>query len=513
MKQTIQQLEEKIRSLEKELQDERHIKKAEDYLQHSLDAANDVIIILQDGKLQYTNPRIKGLLGYDPETVLGKDFIEYIPEENRYHLMDMYQRRIKGEPVATKYETTLIHKNGEKRQVEVSANMINYKGKPADMVIVHDITELKESLKTIRQSEEKYRSFFKTSRDCVFYTSKDGRWLDMSDSAPEFFGYESKEELLKVPIMNLYKYPETRTNDLRKIEEKGFTKDVPIMLVKKDGTIIDALVTSLAIRDQNGEITAYHGIIRDITDEKKAQKALKESKEHLEELNASKDKFFSVISHDLRTPFNAIIGFSELLWKNVHEFTTAEIKKIAEDLYRTGKETFELLTNLLEWSRSQRGKIEYKPSRLILKDLVHHALKIHEEYAKKKDIMISVTIPDAMAVFADENMVMTILRNLVSNAIKFTRPGGSVRIRSEKKNKTIHISVIDNGIGIDSEHLDHIFSLNKTIASSGTSGEPGSGLGLLLCKEFVEKNKGRIWVESTAGAGTTFVFTLPTPSS
>ncbi len=507
MKPDIQQLEKKIKFLEAELKNERNINKADDYMFRWLERANDLVLIIQDGIIKQINPRVTALLGYDAKELIGEKFTDHLQGESSQDLIYRYQQRMKGEDVTEHYDSILEHKNGKKVYVEISAIFFNYKGKPADLIIIHDITELKLSLEALRDSEEKYRSFFKTSKDCVFFTSSNGKWLDMSDSTPEFFGYQSKNELMMLDIQELYYHPEQRDSDLKDIEHKGFTKDVPLKLRKKDGTVMDALVTSLAIRDETGKVCSYHGIIRDITQQNSDKKALKESKRHLEELNASKDKFFSIISHDLRTPFNAIIGFSELLWKE--DFTAAEIRKIAKDLYNTGKDTYDLLNNLLEWSQSEMGKIKFTPTLFQLCHVIDNAVKLHSELAARKNISITVDIPENIQVFADENMVKTILRNLVSNAIKFTHKGGRVIINAEEDQEFIHINIIDTGIGISHSSIDKIFALDKEIISQGTEGESGSGLGLVLCKEFIEKNNGQIYVDSEAGKGSTFTIKLP----
>lgn len=507
MKPTIQQLEDRIKVLETELENARIDNKPDDYLFRWFERANDLVVIIQDGAVKKINPRVKKLLGYEIDEVLDKKFMSYLPVESRQELTDRYQRRMKGEKVADYYESVLEHKNGKKVFVGISAIFFNYKGNPADLIIIHDITELKQSLESLRNSEKKYRSFFKTSKDCVFFTSKDGKWLDMNDCAPEFFGYQSKEELLKIDIQELYYYPEQRKINIKNIELKGFSRDAPLSFKKNDGTIIYALVTSLAMRDELGNIYAYHGTIRDITQQKKDEEALKKSKKHLEELNASKDKFFSIISHDLRTPFNAILGFSELLWKE--DFTTTEIREIAKDLYNTGKDTYNLLENLLEWSQSETGKIKYTPKLFRVHHTIDSAVRLHSEFAAGKKITIAVDIPDNIQVFADENMLMTIMRNLISNAIKFTPKGGSVSINSKEEHDFIRINVIDTGVGIPHTLMDKIFDMDKEITTRGTEEESGSGLGLLLCKEFVDKNKGQIYADSEPGNGTTFTIKLP----
>ena len=392
--------------------------------------------------------------------------------------------------------------------VIISGGLIDYEGKPGNLAIIHDITDRKKNEIELKRNEEKYRGFFKTSTDCVYITSKDGKWLDMSDSAPEFFGYESMKEFKKVNIRELYEEPSDRGLDISEIEKKGFTKDVLFNLKKKDGSIIKALISSVAIKDDDGNVVAFQGSIRDITAQKEAEKTLKENQKYLQELNASKDKFFSIISHDLRSPFNSILGFTELLWKNSEDFSRAEIEKIAYDIYKTGNETIDLLNNLLEWSSSQTGKLKINPENFFLKNVVDDTIDLLNDYAKKKNITVLNEIPGQIEVFADKNMISSVIRNLLSNAIKFTQ-NDDVKITAKDVNSFVKFSITDTGVGIKPEDIKKLFRLDTEFSTPGTAKEKGSGLGLILCKEFIEKNKGKIYVESEKGKGTSFMFKLP----
>ena len=333
--------------------------------------------------------------------------------------------------------------------------------------------------------------------------------MDMSDSAPAFFGFNSKEELMKIPIPDLYEKPELRDADLSDIESDGFTRDVPMNLKKRDGTIINTLITSQALKDKNGDVYAYQGIIRDISEQNRTEQILRENEKNLKALNEAKDQFFSLIGHDLRSPFNAIIAYADLLRNPVEQFSRDEVADIAGDLYRTGQETYKLLNNLLEWAGTQTGKIVCEPVVIQVKRVVEKALSLLKENALKKNIIVSEDIPERLRIYVDKRMFSTVLRNLFDNAIKFTDSKGKISIEAYEKNKDTEIIVSDTGKGMTTDTLDKLFKLNADVRSKGTNGEVGSGLGLLLCKEFVEMNEGQIHVSSKPGRGTKFTLIFP----
>jgi signal transduction histidine kinase len=246
-----------------------------------------------------------------------------------------------------------------------------------------------------------------------------------------------------------------------------------------------------------------------MTSRKKAEEALRENEIRLNELNASKDKFFSIISHDLKSPFNSILGFSELLVEKIQNKDLEAIEEYALIIQKASTRAMDLLLNLLVWSRSQTGKMEFKPENIEIGSLINAATDLLTDTAKQKSITISNEGQQNVIVFADKAMISTILRNLISNAIKFTFPGGKVVISAEQKKNEIEITVIDNGIGIKKEVIRKLFHIDESYSTTGTQNEMGTGLGLLLCKEFIEKHGGKIGVESEEGKGSTFCFTIP----
>lgn len=498
----IRKLEEKIAALQSQLS-------RETYLQEAFDRANDWIVVLQNDRLQYTNNRITEMTGYSRQEVDQKLFIDFIPASEKEYIKNFLHRIMQGEKVSEEFEIPLIHKEGKLLDVKLSGNLIQYKGAPANLLIIHDITELKNSLRLLSESEAKYRRFFRASNDCVFFTSREGKWLDMSDSAPAFFGYNSKEELMKIPVPDLYENPELRDADLSDIESDGFTRDVPMNLKKKDGSIINTLISSQALRHENGEVYAYQGIIRDITEQKKTERILLENEKNLKELNETKDQFFSLIGHDLRSPFNAIIAYADLLRNSIEQFSKEEVADIAEDLYRTGQETYKLLNNLLEWAGTQSGRIVCEPVVIQVKRMVEKDLSILRENAEKKNIRIDMNIREDLRTYVDKKMFSTIIRNLLDNAIKFTGPKGKISLDANENGRFTEVIISDTGKGMSPATVKKLFKLNTNVRSNGTSGESGSGLGLILCKEFVKLNKGEIHVDSKPGAGTKFTLTFP----
>jgi len=225
-------------------------------------------------------------------------------------------------------------------------------------------------------------------------------------------------------------------------------------------------------------------------------------------LNSTKDRFFSIIAHDLRNPFHTVKGFSEILLNDLEKLEPEKIKKYIQFIFNSSTNGSNLLENLLQWSRSQTGSIPFNPAKLNLFELTEEIIKLLEANAHKKNIKIEQLIEPEIVVFADQNMLMTVFRNLISNAIKFTGENGKITLQSHIQDQQIEVSITDSGIGIPCEIIPKLFRIDTNITTKGTSNETGTGLGLILCKEFIEKHKGKIWVESNQNEGSSFKFTL-----
>jgi signal transduction histidine kinase len=248
----------------------------------------------------------------------------------------------------------------------------------------------------------------------------------------------------------------------------------------------------------------------------KTQLELKNAKDRLqqknEELNAiltNRDKFFSIIAHDLKSPFTGIVGLTEIMAENVNNFSLSELSDLSKEMYKNAKSMLRLLLDLLDWARLQRGTISYNPIDLDLNEIAVKNIELINKRGEQKGIEIILDVPKEQKVYADEAMINTIFRNLLSNAVKFTERDGKVSVKSKEINdKIVEISVIDNGIGMSDDVIKKLFKIGEKVGQKGTAGEKSTGLGLLLCKEFVEKNGGSILVESKEGIGSTFKFNL-----
>jgi len=229
----------------------------------------------------------------------------------------------------------------------------------------------------------------------------------------------------------------------------------------------------------------------------------------LKELNSSKDKFFSILAHDLKGPFQGILGYTDILKTEYDSLGDEEIKGLVASLHSVTRNVYNLLEGLLEWSRAQTGRIEYNPTLFMLSEEANNVVQLLKESAVAKEIVFSSTIDNSIKVYADRDMVNTILRNLVANAIKFTNVGKSVKIVAEKRTDNVVVSVIDSGIGMSHEEVGSLFRIDIHHTTLGTNGEEGTGVGLILCKELVQSNGGKIWVESEIGKGSKFSFNLP----
>lgn len=235
----------------------------------------------------------------------------------------------------------------------------------------------------------------------------------------------------------------------------------------------------------------------------------KNANEKLEVLNSEKDMLLKLIAHDLKTPFNAIFGYTEILREDFNDLSDEEKLTFVKNIEEASKQNFQLLENLLLWSQSHTGKLQFKLEKIQLSKLISQNINLLERSASNKRVSLNVYVQDDLFIYADENMINAVLRNLMANAIKFTNPTGSVSISVENKNKYVEISVVDTGVGIDDSIKQLLFSIDYVNTRKGTAGERGTGFGLILCREFVEKHSGKIWVESELGKGSKFVFTLP----
>ncbi len=262
-------------------------------------------------------------------------------------------------------------------------------------------------------------------------------------------------------------------------------------------------------KKSKGKIDGLIATAKDITEQKAAENALKKSEQRLKELNATKDKLFSIIGHDLKGPLNNIKGFSELIDEGFETYSQEEIREYNRLIFQLSQSVSDLLENLLTWSRSQRQKMTVTPRNISMRFIVDRCTSLLSQNAVQKQIRLKNSVPPETIVYADEEMITIVTRNLISNAIKFTGRGGTVSISVTPSDKHVVTAIKDTGMGISPNVQDHLFQPNSHQAAIGTEGEKGTGLGLIICKDLVERNNGEIWAESEPGKGSIFYYSLP----
>ena len=366
----------------------------------------------------------------------------------------------------------------------------------------------KQTDELLALNERKYRTIFENIEDVYYEISLDGKILTLSPSYEKISQFDY-HELIGKSISEIYADPEDRKKFISELHNKGRITDYEILLKNKDGSTVPCSITAKIIHDDKNNPQKICGTLRDISIRKKAEMALIDSEKKLKEANETKDKFFSIIAHDLRAPFSGFLLLTETLNKELDDLNPEEILEISGSLNKSANQIYKLLINLLEWSKVQRGIIELNPVKFDIFFAVGDIVHMLNNQLKSKDISFNSLIPQKTYVFADYNMINTVIRNLLNNSIKFCNKGGAITISNKSDGHLVKITVEDDGIGMDKDILDKLFRIDANVTRLGTAEEKGSGLGLILCKEFIELNNGTIEIWSKPGKGTKISLAIP----
>jgi PAS domain S-box-containing protein len=377
--------------------------------------------------------------------------------------------------------------------------------------ISRDVTKRKQAEEELAQEQYLMRTLMDNLPDHIYFKDHESHFLRVNKALAQFLGLNDPAQAIKKTDFDFFTgehaqqaYEDEqkiiRTGQLLSTEEKETHHDRPDTWVS---------TIKLPLSDKDGNIIGTFGISRDITKNKLAEEEIKLKNELLQIINSEKDKFFSILAHDLRGPLSAFVSATQIIAEEIQTMGIEEIKEITLSMKTSATNIYSLLENLLEWSRLRRGVMDFIPEKINLKKKIEECIAVLSESARKKVIEILISIPEVIDVLADSHMFDTVIRNLISNAIKFTPVGGKVTLTAAYiEDHTIEIKISDSGIGMTPELKDKLFLLNEKTSRKGTEGEPSTGLGLLLCKEFIEKHNGRIRVESEVGKGSTFSFTI-----
>jgi PAS domain S-box-containing protein len=380
--------------------------------------------------------------------------------------------------------------------------------------------QLKQSISDSEQFEEALasernllRNMIDNIPDRIYAKDLNSRFIICNNALVKRMGMSDVEDIIGKSDFDLV--PQDLAAQYFANEQEIIKSGIPLINHEESMGIVEGksrwnLATKVPLRNTAGNIIGIIGIGRDITDRKLAEEEINFKNELLQTINAEKDKFFSILAHDLKGPLSAFLGATQILSEEIQNMSLEEIKEISVSMKESASNIYGLLENLLEWSRLKRGMMEYNPVKLSLKERAIASTQVLNESARKKGIIIINSLSDNLEIVADSHMLETIIRNLVSNAIKFTPAGGEIKIASDfSADHSVVVKVSDSGIGIPVTMIHKLFHLNENTKRKGTEGEPSTGLGLLLCKEFIDKHGGKIWVESVVGKGSTFNFSIP----
>lgn len=473
-----------------------------------LELSDSAICIQDEEKILFVNPAWEKLTGYSKNEINSITPIQFIHESYKVLVQKRINARFIGKKVPDKFDLKLSTKDNSPVWANVTVSMVEHDQKRALMSVYTDISERMRNQQALKESKKKFQSLFYENNSIMFVVDpKTGNIVDANEAACKFYGYSTT----KIKSLSI--------NDLSALSKKEIDEQIDsAMKGKKEHFVFKHKLSNNEIRDvevysgkvEIKEAILLYSVVHDITARKRAEEALKQSEAKLKKLNAQKDRFFSIIAHDLRGPLGSFMQLTEYMKENYDELSNSEFKEYFNHLYTSAKGTFKLLENLLVWTRSQLGAINLEPKKFDIQIPINDIISIYTEGARAKEITLNSNIKEGTFIYADENTFATIIRNLVSNAIKFTPKNGSITIDAKATDDYMtEISVSDTGLGIPEEQIGKLFKIEQNFSTYGTNNEKGTGLGLILCKELVKKNNGEINVLSKKGKGTTFHIQLP----
>ena len=471
-----------------------------------LENSNDLIAELNAlPQFIYVNRSFKTLLGYNPEELINTNPFSIVHPDDEARLNNMLQGVFKNKNQFSA-EFRAKTKNDGWKWLESIGNLFKTSdGEYHLITIARDISERKSLKINLKDSESTTRALLNATTDLLLLIDINYTVLMLNQPMAESMGYKANEIINK----NLFQFINTSTHASRKARfEEVLNTGKPLRFEDMDnGKYFDNIFTP--VFDEEKHVSKIAVFAHDITLQKQAEEKFKRQTLELEQLSANKDKFFSIVMHDLKSPFNGLLGFCDVLNEDFDFLTKEEIRLYINHIRSGTKNVYSLIENLLAWSRLQTGKVEFEPEPLDIAEEVDNIFSLLSGNAFRKNINFEHQIPAKTLVFCDHNMLHSILQNLISNALKFTNIGGQIVVSSQTMPGFVVISIADSGVGMSKEIIGKLFRIDKQYSTPGTNNEQGTGLGLVLCKELIEKNGGQISVESKIGVGSRFIFTLP----
>ncbi|WP_045217155.1 PAS domain-containing sensor histidine kinase [Desulfonatronovibrio magnus] len=476
-------------------------------------APTGYVTISTRGRILEANQASAYLLGMNREDLTGLRFSGFIYAKDHkiflQHRKELYRSRLMG--TVKTCELRVAKPGGTFFWACLEAAAIRHiDGSIVCRVVINDIDERKRAEEKLYQAQEQFRIMADGCPFMIWVCDHKGCLIFANSTHLDFFGTSLEEVQGKKwqPLL----HPDDQDAYTRKFmkalrERRSFAATARVQ--RHDGQWRWIMSRGEPEFSASGEFLGMVGSSPDITEMVESRQETERVNHLLQQALSERDKFFSIIAHDLKSPFIGFLSFIRLLNEKFEKFSLEEIKNMSMQMKHSAENLYSLLENLLEWSVLKRDAAEYNPGLCCLSDVVNENIQLVHHLAALKDISFQNSISDGMQVFGDKTMLKMVLRNLFTNAVKFSPPGGRVFVKAEPMESLVRISVADEGIGMNQETIKKMFSIQHASSRKGTSGEKGTGLGLLLCKEYTEKNRGEIWAESAPGKGTVFYLTLP----
>ncbi len=467
------------------------------------------------GNIKFVNKAWSEMFQYDSEEATKLSYKNIVNPQDVFKTDYLFNRIVDGKQDSYHIENRYVNKKGSLFWGDVSVSVLNDEQKKPEAVIavIINITPRKQHQEALQNKNRFLEALVEDIPNPLYYKDTNGIYLGCNKHYERFFNLD-KEDILGKTVHDLL--PQEEADMFHKLDmelqENPGIKTIETVLNLQSYERI-CIVNKATFYNNDTTVGGVIGVLNDITDIRHAEQKLKISEHKLKEANASKDKFFSIIAHDLKNPLQEILLASHMIIKNNQRGEHINLDTNIKHIHSSVTHVTELLQNLLQWSRSQSGTINFNPDYIDMHYVVGKVSKLLSTKAMKKNITLTTNIDEDLVCYCDSNMIETVIRNLVSNALKFTHENGRIEINSYEDDQNTTIEIKDNGIGISREDLDKLFRIDVHHTTIGVQKEEGTGLGLILCKEFVEKNSGKIWVESEEGKGSSFKFTLPTVHS
>ncbi len=492
---------------------EQTLRESEEKYRLVVDNVSEAVIVAQDWKIVFANPSASRIFGYRLDQLLAMSFNELIHRDDRWLVADGYRRRLAGEDIRDRFRFRIVRRYGETRHVEVSAVHIDWRGGPATVSFLVDITERERAEEALRESEERFRRAFNDSGVGKLLTGLDGRLLSVNRAFAAMLGY-TVEELQSMDFMTVTHPGDVATNRETMVSLQSGTEGSARFekrYLHRNGNVVWVDLSTVLLRDATGRPHHFVADAVDITERKRAEAEIAGKNAELVELNNTKNQFLGMAAHDLRNPLSIVSTASAFLLDDASRLLPDA--KRAEFLRRINsgsKFMLQLIDDLLDVTKIEAGRLDLELKDGNLCALIEENLALNRMLANNKNIRLDFAPESGLpSLRFDHRKVEQVLNNLVSNALKFSAPGTAVTVQASRVDGDVVVSVRDQGQGIPADELDKLFKPFGKTSVRGTAGEKSTGLGLAICRRIVEGHGGRIWAESELGKGSVFSFSLP----